>query len=43
MKFLIQGEKLTRYEKIMVMLHTIKILIGATGVTLVVYNQLHLR
>lgn len=40
MRFIISGEKLTRYESIMVMLHSIKIIVGAIGVGLVIYTQM---
>lgn len=39
MKILFSGEKLTRYESIMVTLQTIKIIIGAIGIGLVLYTQ----
>lgn len=41
MKRLLEG--LTKYEKIMVILNSIKILVGVIGVLLVVLTQFHLK
>ena len=41
MKKLFDG--LTKYERIMVVLNSIKILVGVIGVLLVVFTQFHLK